>query len=81
MVFKDYGRHPSIVDRRLCLFLASTVWCPTIIWYCHMVIILMMTEWVCHSGAITFERATDGLWRTYMSRYSMLYNGLEGQHC
>jgi len=36
--------------------------CPTtIIWYCHMVIILMTTEWVCHSGAITFERATDGL--------------------
>jgi len=61
-------------------FLASTV-CPTIIWYCHMVIILMMTEWFCHSGAITFERATGGLWRTYMSRYSMLYNGLEGQHC
>jgi len=79
MVFKDYGRRPSVVDRRLCLF--WLLLCPKIIWYCHMVIILMMTEWGRHSGAITFERATDGLWLTYMSRYSMLYNGLEGQHC
>ena len=34
--------------------------CPKIIWFCHMVIILMMTERGLHSGAITFERETDG---------------------
>ena len=45
-------------------FLAYALWCPKIIWFCHMVIILTMTERGRHSGAITFERATDGLWLT-----------------
>jgi len=81
MVFKDYGRRPSVKWTEGYVFFGFYCVSSTIIWYCHMVIILMMTEWFCHSGAITFERATGGLWRTYMSRYSMLYNGLEGQHC
>ena len=73
MVFKDYGRRPSVKWTEGYVFFGFYTLCRLgiIFWYCHMVIIvLMMTEngFLSQRGAITFERATDGLWLTYMSR-------------
>ena len=58
---------PVGCGQKVMSFFWLKLWCPKIIiWFCHhMVIILTMTEKEgFHSGAITFERATDGLWLT-----------------